>query len=355
MSSIRPIKPERLPIRSLNYAKFDDLLTQAHFVLGKFEALTTSVQDPEAVFSLLIHEETLDTLHSQNVAYTLEELFSEIPEKRRRKHLKNYERAVRESLRRVKKGAISLSFILKIHHTFKEGLAIKEEVGRLRKKQNWIGPTGGSMSEAYYFPPKPQLVASCMKNLLSYLRSREKDKLVQVALFFAQLLVIHPFMDGNGRVARLLIPLLLYKKGLLSRPLFFMSHYFKVERVPYFEGIYDISAKRDWEGWIRFFLVGIIKQGERNCKLAQRLIEVHSRMREELNSLTDEKTAAKLAAYFLKHPVFTEDELLKKRIVSTIKMHNVLKVLKKQHLLKKKERWSVPPLFQIDASFQKKN
>ena len=101
-----------------------------------------------------------------------------------------------------------------------------------------------------------------MRKLNAYVNKKEKDPLVQLAIYFAQLLIIHPFMDGNGRLARSLVPIFLYKKGLISTPRFYLSAYFKRHRLEYFKRLYMISKKKDWEGWIRFFLQGIIEEGE---------------------------------------------------------------------------------------------
>lgn len=115
------------------------------------------------------------------------------------------------------------------------------------------------MKEGYFYPPLPELVAKSMKNLERYYKSRkEKDPLVHLAIYFAELLIIHPFMDMNGRIARAIIPLFLYKKGLTPKPNFYMSAYFKQRRLKYFKQLYQITAENDWEGWIRFFLQGII-------------------------------------------------------------------------------------------------
>lgn len=140
------------------------------------------------------------------------------------------------------------------------------ESGCVRTHQNWIGPTGCRMEEAFCYPPAHRYVLPYLKKLERYAESKDGDPLVQTAIAFAQFLVIHPFMDGNGRVARLLIPLLLYKKGLTSKPLFYMSAYFQKHRKEYFDRLLALSKEHDWEGWVVFFLKGVIDQGKLLCK-----------------------------------------------------------------------------------------
>ncbi len=248
---LRPIKPEKLPIRDLNLTKLTALIRKAYFTLGRFEALTSSVKNPQTVFSLLIKEEALNSLHSQHIDID--------------KQVVRYEKAWKKAAQTLKKAPISLMLIRKIHAE----ISFKTQPSKFRTEQNWIGPENAKIEEAYFLPPKPSRVLPLMQNLMHYLHSKEADPLVQLAIFFAQLLIIHPFMDGNGRVGRMLIPLFLYKKKILPQPLFFMSGYFKTHRVRYFQKLYDISADGDWEGWIRFFLTGIIEQGAQNCARVQ--------------------------------------------------------------------------------------
>ena len=269
------------------------------------------------------------------------------------KQVLNYEKAWKEASSLAKKAPISLNLIKKMH-TVMRGRSNRPSphLGKFRSLQNWIGPEGGKIEEAYFFPPKPTHVAAFMENLMHYLRETKQDKLIQLALFFAQLLIIHPFMDGNGRVARLLIPLFLYKKKILSQPLFFMSGYFMTHRVRYFQKLYDISAEKDWEGWIRFFLIGIIEQGEQNCTQAEALSSLHVQMRSSLTKLLKAQDAKKIVDYLFLHPIFNEEELLEKKLISNAAMRKALRHLAMQGFLKrekskKEKRWLAPPLLHI--------
>lgn len=205
-----PYRPILLPLRHLEWDEFVDLLGKAHAVLGHLDQIMT---------------------------------------------------------RRISKKPLTISLICKLHAKI---LRDSKEAGAFRKRQNWIGPEGCSKEEGYFFPPKFHLVPKLMANLKHYINSKEKDPLIQLAIFFAQLLVIHPFMDGNGRLARALVPIILCQKGLIRQPLFNMNAYFKKHRLKYFEKLFLISEKDDWEGWIRFFLEGIIEEGK---KMSSKLLK----------------------------------------------------------------------------------
>ncbi|MBP7074048.1 MAG: Fic family protein [Rhabdochlamydiaceae bacterium] len=203
----RVYHPKKLPLKDLEWDAFQDLLWKAHGELGRWD------------------------------------------------------QALRESSRvRKKKQPLTLALFCKLHRKILLEAKNIKEAGKFRTRQNWIGPEGCSCEEGYFFPPNFKQVPRYMQNLKQYINSKEKDPLVQLAIFFAQLLIIHPFMDGNGRLARLLIPIILHKKEVLSSPIFEMDGYFKKNRGKYFEKLFQISSKNDWEGWIRFFLEGIIEK-----------------------------------------------------------------------------------------------
>lgn len=232
--------PPKLPLRRLDWDSFIGLLGKAHAILGRFDEV-------KKVSSALLNKEVLAS-HSDH------------------KLMENYRKALLDASSYVKHHPISLLLIQKMHAT----MMGNRKASHFRDRQNWIGPENCPIEEAYFFPPKASLVPRCMENLQKYLHFKEKDPLVQVAIYFAQLLSIHPYMDGNGRVGRALISLILYKKKLTSAPLFFMSPYFREHRKKYFDQLYKITEEDDWEGWISFFLRGIVEQGIENIQLIKK-------------------------------------------------------------------------------------
>lgn len=185
---------------------------------------------------------TLKALQEEEIAATLH--LSERPGTRAK---------MREALRAVQKQPpLSIPFLCALHRLVKID-APKKDAGHIRTRQNWIGPEGRPKEEAYFFPPKPSDVKPALHALLKYLR-QEGDPLLQLAIGMAQFLIIHPFMDGNGRVARLLIPYYLMRRGL---PPLYLSAYFKSTRLQYLKTLYDISAEGNMDGWIAYFLKGI--------------------------------------------------------------------------------------------------
>ena len=136
-----------------------------------------------------------------------------------------------------------------------------------------------------------------MQELLLYCRRRERDPLLHLALIFAQLLIIHPFMDGNGRLARVLIPLFLYRKKVIPLPLFFMSSYFRRHRLRYFQNLYKTTEENQWESWIVFFMKGIVVETKRMRRLFKETGKLYEEMR-------DVGTTQKILNLLFQKPVF---------------------------------------------------
>jgi len=244
---IQTTTPSPLPLKKLRWEYFVDLIGKAHRTLAEFDDLITNIKHKEAAFSLLAQNEALATSL---------------------KGIPSYQSALLKIAKTSRKTPLSPVFLCKIHKIIRQkSLSNPVEIGQLRTKQNWIGPEGCTIEEAYFYPPCAKLVQKYMNQLTKYLHYKEKDPLVQLAIYFAQLLIIHPFMDGNGRLGRALIPLFLYQKKLTSAPLFYLSPFFKRHRLQYFEKLFAITTEEKWEEWIRFFLNGVIEEGRKNIKI----------------------------------------------------------------------------------------
>jgi Fic family protein len=233
MEKPKPYVPDALPILDLDWEAFLPKLGIAHALLARYDERIPLSQK-------LIESPAIS---------------------RRQIEKQNYEKALREMLKRA---PISFALMRKLHQILKKDVAEpwNYPIGKFRDRQNWIGEQGCRVEEAYFLPPEAKDVPKHMLALKKYLHTTDKDPLVQLAIFFAQFLAIHPFMDGNGRVARILIPAFLHQKKLLSAPKFFINDYFKKHRLAYFERLFAITQQKDWEGWIDFFLTGIIKTSE---------------------------------------------------------------------------------------------
>jgi Fic family protein len=233
------------PPRRLAKQKFAALLQKANRALQDYSAFLKRSPLSQKRISSLMASEAKASLESQNLK----------PSSKSRLH---YLQALKWTCKNPKKIPLSKATVCAIHKKVKRESTPKADLGVYRNRQNWIGPAGCTIDEAYFFPPPADQVEMLMQELFRYAKKKEKEPLLQLALIFAQLLGIHPFMDGNGRVARILIPLFLVQKNLIPAPWLFLSSYFKKHRLKYFQGLYQTTAENKWEDWTAFFLKGII-------------------------------------------------------------------------------------------------
>lgn len=278
--------PIRLPPKHLNWHLLVPLLSRAREELGRYDEILRKTPSP--ILEILKWEEAISNIRSQKIQTSLMEILqfslTGVSEEKRATLLQKTiyaKEAVDFSTKwSLKNKPLNFSFLSKLHAILKKDAPNPEEVGHLRKRQNWIGVEGCPIEEGYFFPPKAHLVPKYIKDWQSYQMIKE-EPLIQLAILFAQLLIIHPFMDGNGRVARNHIPAFIYKKKLLSKPYLFLSAYFEDHLLQYFQKLYNISEINDWEDWILYFLKGVIVRSERMKSQVEKLYELYLMVGEE--------------------------------------------------------------------------
>jgi len=254
--SIAPLRPRPFPPRKLKKKAFAPLLQKANLATAHCAAALKTT--PSHLLTPLLTQEGSASLesHKNPASFTHQE----------KVQIQDYLAALSWASQAINRSTFSKKQTCHIHRIMKRATSPKEDLGRYRKRQNWIGPNDCSIEEAYFYPPKHTHVPRMMQQLFCYMKKKEEEPLLQLALAFAQLLIIHPFMDGNGRIARIWIPLFLYKKKILPSPSLFLSHYFKQHRLKYFQTLFQTSDENKWENWIAFFLKGIILESKRVTK-----------------------------------------------------------------------------------------
>jgi Fic family protein len=160
-----------------------------------------------------------------------------------------------------------------------------ETRGQLRRSATWFG--GASLREAYFIPPPPERVAECMSALERFIHDEpvRTPALIKAALAHAQFVTIHPFRDGNGRLARLLVTLLLCAEGALGEPVLFLCSYFNKHRRDYYDMLRKVRAEGDWESLLRFILAGVLETAEQNCQILREMLELFDADRRRIEAL----------------------------------------------------------------------
>ena len=237
-------------------------------------------------------------------------------------------------MEQIKERPINLNLIEKVHYGLLDSVRGRDKArGEFRKIQNWIGSPGSPIEEASYVPPIPEVVPKAMSNLEQYIHYEEKDRLVQLAIIHAQFEIIHPFLDGNGRVGRMLIPLFLVEKQLLKYPVFYISSYLDENRDIYYDKLSNVSKHEDWNGWISFFLEAVIAQAERNTTVVQAVLTLYEEMKEMIVKYTKSQFAIKALDMIFERPIFTTTQFITRSEIPKASAMRMLAKLKEEGIL----------------------
>ena len=193
----------------------------------------------------------------------------------------NYVRAMDYGLERLAELPVSVRLIREIHTELMRGVRGGQlQPGELRRSQNWIGPAGSTLSTATFVPPPHHVVPEALGELEKFLHGDDElPPLVKITLAHAQFETIHPFLVGNGRVGRLLITFLLTQRGVLHKPVLYLSHFFKQNRQEYYERLQAVRERGEWEAWIAFFLRGVIQVAGEAAETARRILQLREQHR----------------------------------------------------------------------------
>lgn len=257
------------------------LTEKAGKALGRLDSITLHLPNPQLLLYTYIRKEAVLSSQIEGTQSSLSDLLlfenaetpgvpvSDVQE------VSNYVAALEYGLQRLKELPLSLRLIKEIHAILlKGGRGGNKEPGEFRRSQNWIG--GSRPGNAGFVPPPPQEVLPALGALEKFIHGEpaQTPTLIKAGLVHAQFESIHPFLDGNGRLGRLMIPFIMIAEGVLSSPLLYLSLYFKTRRAEYYEALQRVRTDGDWEGWLAFYLDGIAETANQASDTAARLVEV---------------------------------------------------------------------------------
>lgn len=345
---MKPFIPHPLPLKKLDWTQFVHLIGRANAEVARFDGLLQSMPNPAVLLSPLTTQEAVLSSKIEGTQATLEEVleFEADPKKRTEKYddiqeILNYRRAMRFSVKELDKKPLCLSLLKSIHSILLDSVRGKNrDPGNFRNSQVYIGKPGAGLEGATYIPPEPQRILDDLSNLEKYIHSEEKDILVQLAIVHAQFEVIHPFLDGNGRMGRILMPLFLYSKKALSSPMLYLSAYFERNRENYYERLSGISKENDWENWIIYFLNAVIEQSQNNIKKAKSIHELYDSKKIKIVDLTHSQFAIKTLDFIFSFPIFSSSQFIKESKIPRASAARILGILEKGRVINVVEKGS---------------
>lgn len=314
------------------------LLSEADRKLGRLDGVTQVLPNPDLFVSMYVKKEALLSSQIEGTQASLQDVLA-IEESRLNddtQEVANYIDAMNYGLGRLREFPLSLRLIREIHaHLLASGRGSERTPGEFRHSQNWIGAQGCTLSDAAYVPPTVEDMHESLGDLESFFYDHsDMPTLVKIGLIHAQFETIHPFLDGNGRMGRLLIAFWLCNEGVLSKPVLYLSYFFKRNRQEYYDRLMDVRRKGAWEAWLEFFLRGISQTSEEGVSSAKRIITLQN---ECARLISDERLSANHAAlldFLFESPSITKRRASEVLGVSEPTAKNVIENLCRLGILK---------------------
>lgn len=293
------------------------LLSDADRALGRLDGVATVLPNPDLFVAMYVRQEAVLSSQIEGTQSTLQDVLAYEADAKKEsrpgdvEEVVNYVSAMNHGLRRLPELPVSLRLIKEIHERLMSGVRGSElQPGEFRRSQNWIGPQGCTLATADFVPPPPHEMHQALDNLERFIHQRDSlPLLIQCGLVHAQFETIHPFLDGNGRVGRLLITFLLCERKILLRPLLYLSHYLKGHRAEYYDRLTAIRVDGDWEGWLKFFLRGVYEVSLSATETARRILALREKHRQVLSDeFASASNALTLHDRMFEKPTFSVNE-----------------------------------------------
>jgi Fic family protein len=315
---MEPLKPEKLPV-ALAWEPLIPLLGKANRALAQYDGVLYGLPNPEVLLSPLTTQEAVLSSRIEGTQATLGEVLKfeagEEPEEESKRldihEIINYRRALKAAEQELKRRPFNLNLLLSLHSVLLESVRGRNKgKGHFRKVQNWIGLPGAPLEKAQFVPPRPEVLPEFLDNWERYYHLDRPDPLVQLAIVHGQFEILHPFLDGNGRLGRLLVPIFLFEKQILSRPMFYLSAYLEAHRDEYVQALRGLGQQeRAWNKWVAFFLKALFEQARENTTKARQILDLYERLKHRVLSLTHSQFSVPLLDFVFQQPVFRASAL----------------------------------------------
>lgn len=306
--------PNPLP-PDLEYDRdFVSILSEADSNLGMLAGIGRLLPNPHILINPYIRREAVLSSRIEGTMASLSDLFLyEITKKEpedymRIREVRNYVQTTIDSLGRLRRGGISLDLIRKAHKRLLWRVRGQERFpGDFRKTQNWIGPPESGIEDAIFVPPPHQKVHQLLLGLEKFIQNPPRDMppLVQCALVHYQFETIHPFIDGNGRIGRLLIAMFLQDRELMPQPLLYLSAFLEKNKREYSDRLTAVREKSDFKGWVKFLLNGVSIQAKEAIENIQQILDLERKYQRKLRDMKSTTNAIRLADYLFLNPYTT--------------------------------------------------
>ena len=310
------------PPTDLNWPTLVPGIAAAHRAVGQFDALLRSIPNPNLLLPAMQAREAVLSSRIEGTQTSLSELllyeadpyegderevrFADVQE------VVNYRLALGFATDQLDSLPLCNRLVRGAHEVLMQGVRGRDkEPGQFRRSQNWIGPPGSEIEEASYIPCPVEHLDEALANWEAFLHKEFEDPIVQLALIHAEFEAIHPFLDGNGRVGRITLPLFLYSKGLIGGPYLFLSEYLESNRDEYYRRLLAVSQEEDWNGWCLFFIRAVTEQANRDQSRAQATLDLYNELKDAMPEMTKSPYGVRALDWIFAQPYFLMSRFIK--------------------------------------------
>jgi Fic family protein len=317
------------------------LLSQADRELGRLDMYSNYIPNIELFISMHVLKEATQSSKIEGTQTKMEEALldkEDIPLDKRDdwEEVQNYMKAMQSAILALEKLPFSSRLIRDTHKVLLQGVrGEKKQPGEFRKSQNWIG--GATINDALFIPPVHTSVPELMSDIEKFIHNEETyfPALLKIALVHYQFETVHPFLDGNGRVGRLLIPLYLVNVGILKKPILYLSDFMENHRKLYYGNLMNVREKNDINQWFKFFLVGIIETAKKGISTLDDILQLQKQNDIKIQSIGSRAAnAQKITNYLYQKPVINAEKVSKISGLSMPSSYKLIETMEKIEILK---------------------
>ncbi|MBN2064749.1 MAG: Fic family protein [Sedimentisphaerales bacterium] len=338
------------PPTTLEWNKLIPLIGPANAAIARYDSLLTAIPNADVLLSPLTTDEAVLSSRIEGTQATIGEVLEfeadgnidKYSDEKRHdiQEVLNYRKAMRHAISRLEELPLSVRIILEVHKVLMDSVrGHGKSPGEFRKIPNWIGSAGCTIETARYIPISAENLPGHMSDFEKYIHfDTIPDKLVQLAILHAEFEALHPFLDGNGRLGRMLVPLFLWQKGLIRQPMFYISSFLESNREEYYNRLLDVSKNNNWTDWCVFFLKALTSQAISNEKKASDILNLYNNKKRELSEIINSQYFISSLDWIFEHPIFNNKDFIKssgipeptaRRIINLLKNNNIISVIMK--------------------------
>lgn len=332
----------QFPPRDLDWSGLVPLLGPTAAAVARYDGMLSAVPNATLLLAPLTTQEAVLSSRIEGTQATMGEVleyeagqedFS--PERRGDiQEVINYRAALHTAENLLADLPLSQRVVRETHRTLLSGVrGENKNPGEYRQIPNWIGPRGCDIEDARFVPAGADQLPGAMSDWERYVHEDVPDRMVQLGVMHAEFESLHPFLDGNGRLGRMLVPLFLWQTGLIQRPMFYVSGYFEARREAYYEHLLSVSRDNDWTGWCAFFLDAVKHQAEENLSKTRAILDLYENMKRRMPEMTRSQYAIKALDWIFERPIFRASDFIAASGIPAPTARRFLGVLRDEEIL----------------------